>query len=337
VLAKSLIASTTDTSTTSARLRAPAKPKFPLINFVGSSLHSLFISVSSYFSLSQEAVFYPKMPRLSEVSYSHNATIAAITDYFEFLASMYMKESAILRPPEGGWPQITADGLREHGVDKTDEVVHLLRHLPYIDLLQDGTCFDTGPMGTGFCPWVIAAGRGEEDILWALMSTEGSLHLDDGLIPPHVIGLTKSRYDHFMLDTKLGVIYWPECVDTIRFKTPSPERIFDDPWDSEYTPEREGNWRGEGVAWPAVDFFELLKDMFRRLFFVPLSSRTVWLDENLAVDEEPMVRAVQTVYREHGWPDLERFRKHECLRAVEAMLQERFPEMAPGHEEYEYE
>jgi hypothetical protein len=191
-------------------------------------------------------------------------------------------------------------------------------------------------MGTGFYSW-LGATSWAGGIESALMSTEGSLYLDDGLIPPHVIGLTKSRDDHFMLDTKLGVIYWPECVDTIRYNPPSREPILDDPWDSEYTPEEEGIWRAAGLAWPVVDFFELLKDQFRRLFFVPLSSRTVWLDEHLRVSAEPVVRAVQTAYREHGWPDLERFRKHECLRAVEAMLQERFPDMAPGHEEYDYE
>ena len=47
--------------------------------------------------------------------------------------------------------------------------------------------------------------------------------------------------------------------------------------------------------------------------------------------------AVQAIFREHGWPDLERFRKQECLRAVEAALQDKFPAMARDHDEYDYE
>jgi len=61
----------------------------------------------------------PRMPWLSEVSYSREATVAAVNDYFEFLASMYIAKSAILRPPEGGWPEIAADGFRE-ALGKTD-------------------------------------------------------------------------------------------------------------------------------------------------------------------------------------------------------------------------
>ena len=47
------------------------------------------------------------MPWLREVSYSREATVAAVQDYFDFLASTYISKSAILRPPEGGWPNIT--------------------------------------------------------------------------------------------------------------------------------------------------------------------------------------------------------------------------------------
>jgi hypothetical protein len=55
------------------------------------------------------------------------------------------------------------------------------------------------------------------------------------------------------------------------------------------------------------------------------------------VDQAAGVRAVQAIYREHGWPDPEHYRKQDCLRAVEAALQENFPAMARGHDEYDYE
>jgi len=43
---------------------------------------------------------------------------------------MYLRESDVIEPPEGGWPNITTDSLQDLG--KTDEVISLLRHLPYI-------------------------------------------------------------------------------------------------------------------------------------------------------------------------------------------------------------
>jgi len=274
------------------------------------------------------------MPWFSEVSYSREATVAAVNDYFDFLASMYIAKSAVLRPPEGGWPEMAANGFRE-ALGKTDEVVLLLRNLPYLARLSQLSVIDAGPTCTGFCSW-LGATDSQEGMELALMITEGSLFHEDGLIPPHVIGLAHSQNDHFMLDTELGVIYWSDCPDGIRYN-PSREPILDFPYDSEYTPEEEEEWRAAGPAWAIVDFFELLKDQFRVLFFVPFSSRATYTDEHLNAEEAAGVLAVQAIYREHGWPDLERFRKQECLRAVEAALQEKFPAMACGHDEYDYE
>jgi hypothetical protein len=42
------------------------------------------------------------MPWLSEIRYSREATVAAVSGYFDFLASMYLDEEAILRPPAEG-------------------------------------------------------------------------------------------------------------------------------------------------------------------------------------------------------------------------------------------
>ncbi|KAK3896735.1 hypothetical protein C8A05DRAFT_39719 [Staphylotrichum tortipilum] len=93
-----------------------------------------------------------------------------------------------------------------------------------------------------------------------------------------------------------------------------------------------GNWvlgtAGLGPAWAVADFFELLKDQLRRLYFVSFSRRRVFADRNLRGERGAATPAVQAIYREHGWPDLERFRRDECLRAVEAALQARFPGIA---------
>lgn len=44
------------------------------------------------------------MPWLSEVSYSRDATVKVIREYYGFLVKMYLKESVILEPPDGGGP-----------------------------------------------------------------------------------------------------------------------------------------------------------------------------------------------------------------------------------------
>jgi hypothetical protein len=43
---------------------------------------------------------------LEDITYSREATIAAVTDYYTFLTRMYLNKSDITYPPSGGWPSI---------------------------------------------------------------------------------------------------------------------------------------------------------------------------------------------------------------------------------------
>lgn len=67
---------------------------------------------------------------LRRIAYSRQGTIAAITRYYKFLIDMYMDSDVVEYPPETGWPEITPATMQAIG--KTDEVIELLRHLPYI-------------------------------------------------------------------------------------------------------------------------------------------------------------------------------------------------------------
>lgn len=70
---------------------------------------------------------------LEDITYSHTDTIAAVSDYYKFLTTIYMDDSQVVYPPIGGWPTIIntdPDILRCLG--KSDEVISLLAHLPYI-------------------------------------------------------------------------------------------------------------------------------------------------------------------------------------------------------------
>lgn len=75
----------------------------------------------------------PPDPRLKNPStYNREQIVAAVTDFYQFLTTLpYVEPDDILYPPPEGWPQITKDRLAF--LNKTNEVIELLRHLPYLD------------------------------------------------------------------------------------------------------------------------------------------------------------------------------------------------------------
>jgi hypothetical protein len=276
------------------------------------------------------------MPRLSEIAYDHAATVRAISNYFDFLAKMYIDEADILRSPEGGWPEITPDRLRSLG--KTDKVNILLRYMPYLRSNIHGPTSEAevGPSGVQFFNWMEAIGNiGRRPGLDAEARSEEckvvteplNEHGEPGLTPPHAVGLTSTSDnvmdDRWILDTELGVIYWVSCPDRMRYE-PTREPVLDDSYD--YAPEGEREWRHE-PAWAVVDFFELLKDQFLQLFSVPVSPTSVRdIGDGFVPEVEGALPLAQAIYREHGWPDLNRYRKDTCLKAVRERLEERYGE-----------
>lgn len=265
------------------------------------------------------------MPELCDISYSEDECVAAIRDYYDFISKMYLDRSVIMEPPEGGWPMITPEIMEELG--KSDKVTSLLRRLPYIR--EPGNDFERIQVSArcAFSDWVdqvqeLIAGRTDGDDVRG--DTEGEDMPDD--VPAHVIGLTSGTDSPiFLLDTELGIVNWYECPGELYQSDPSREPIQDDPYD--YAAENEAEWRAEGAAWAIPDFFELLKDQFRELRFVPTGPRKV---HDSLVHRGPlaegMLPTLQDIYREHGWPDLEHYRKEDCLEAVRKALEEKFPD-----------
>lgn len=265
------------------------------------------------------------MPRLHEITYSRDATIAAIRDYYHFLTKMYLPTSAVIEPPPDGWPTITADSLRPLG--KTDEVIALLRHLPYICEPSDDTdrmqgapyCYFADYRSGRFDP-ALREGRGGD----VRILTEGP---DYDQVPAHVVGLTKAGQDNpiFLLDTRLGIVYWANGCPDGPGKQPSREQVVDAPED--YAPESEVEWRSDAPAWSVADFFELLKDEFRALHFVPLNSKSAFdTYTEFSEEEEGLIPMLQGIYRDCGWPDLNAYKKEECLEAVQKALEEHYPD-----------
>jgi hypothetical protein len=86
-----------------------------------------------------------------------------------------------------------------------------------------------------------------------------------------------------------------------------------------------------GPSWPIRDFFEMLKNHCRRLHFIPKDTKNlidVWTDLTVGGDPIPVgiPELLQGIYRKHGWPDLNRYRKQECLEEVKRELEEKYPE-----------
>ncbi|KAL2145272.1 hypothetical protein VTI28DRAFT_7640 [Corynascus sepedonium] len=158
--------------------------------------------------------------------------------------------------------------------------------------------------------------------------TEGWSDLPESM-SPHVVGLTRGSYLNlcFLLDTKLGVVFWEECHSDVK-RNPSREPIFGKEYDNGPT-EEETDFRCDSVAWAIPDFLEFLKDLFQQLFYVPVSPRVV----SYASALKEVMPILEAIYREHGWPDLERYRKQECLNAVQDLMEWRDPDRADRRRE----
>ncbi|KAK4508480.1 hypothetical protein PRZ48_002219 [Zasmidium cellare] len=263
------------------------------------------------------------MPRLDEITYSRQVCIDAVRDYYKFLIQVHLPEDCIDEPPEGGWPHITPENTP---LGKTDEVVALLRHMPYLRY-DHGAQFVEGAPLTTLVDWhyrlqvSMRTPRGEGEIDEGLrLVTEGLLFLEaPSSIPAHVMGLATGGRDceRFLLDTHLGIIYWLDCPSQVAGHAPweaYPEGVLDSAWDYAET-EEEALWR-DCPAWSVPDFFEMLKDQFRKVNIFPTGTgevRDVWSLKAEKVDKIP------ETFREHGWPDLEKYRKQECLDAIQVV------------------
>jgi hypothetical protein len=145
---------------------------------------------------------------------------------------------------------------------------------------------------------------------------------------PDIIGLWVGHQDSplVLLDTEYGIVYWPECNDEIRHGT-SQEQVQDnsDTWAS----QDEADWRCDAPAWTVTDFFAMLREQFEQLRFLPVNSRQVITSNYGYSDDSEMERMLQEIYREHGWPNLEHYRKEESIQAVEEALEGQYPDFFP--------
>lgn len=83
-------------------------------------------------------------PSHASGSYSREEIIGALRDFYELLIKLpYISPDALVVPPKGGWSGVNAPELRDRR--KTEEVIELLRHLPYLRAPSPGKRWMIGP------------------------------------------------------------------------------------------------------------------------------------------------------------------------------------------------
>jgi len=264
------------------------------------------------------------MPDIEDIDpYSRTATIGAISDFYQFLTKVYMKDSQVIRPPPEGWPSIVnVDPADLESFGKSDEVMSLLAHLPYIK--SPGNWHKDAEVAPNcvFADWqglfknIRGIGKAED----LRVITEGPTFADFNV--PHAFGLACGGRDTpvLVLDTQLGIVHWEDVPLGIETEI---EGVSYDP-DEDTMPEAEVTWRYDAGAWSIPDFFEVLKEQFRTQHWIPISPQMIWSAS--FTEGEGMVDLLKDVYREHGWPHLDRYRKAECLGAVRKALEEKHPD-----------
>ena len=143
--------------------------------------------------------------------YSRQEVIDEVTKFYAFLTTLHVPQSALHVPPPGGWPNITAES---HVLfKKNDEVMALMRHLPYIERNDHATAHPVYPLtacvdydGKFVRQQINFANETHQDL--DLLSIEPDD--EDEQVPSEVLCLASETSGAdgcwFLLDTDLGVI-----------------------------------------------------------------------------------------------------------------------------------
>jgi hypothetical protein len=137
----------------------------------------------------------PPDPRVGATSqYDREEVIAVVTEFYQFLAKLpYIEPADVLFPPASGWSNINHQNFA--GLGKSEEVIELLKRLPYIDMSgheyliapntypcdyrrepfqSPVTTKSTGwyvPIGSEFPPWVVPLTYGKRDGTYLMLDT----------------------------------------------------------------------------------------------------------------------------------------------------------------------
>ncbi|OBT85019.1 hypothetical protein VE02_04953 [Pseudogymnoascus sp. 03VT05] len=244
----------------------------------------------------------------------------------------------ILTPPAAGWPQADIVNFRKLG--KTDLVVEMLKHLPYIR--TDGNrgwrlgYDDTKPItyvkvpgttteeGTGGCKLAELEDGVNHAVLW-----DSGLEPHGQKLDAHVVPLTNGwQYGAWLLlDTEAGTITDFSLLGGISSSIRCPQSD-----------------RDAGLVWkhfrskPIKEFFKEWEEKYTSLEWIPIpdkngresgeifsQKRVSAASEDLAVSllafreiyrrNVLTVKEIQRIFMDYGWGSTD-FRKEECRKAL---------------------
>jgi len=132
---------------------------------------------------------------------SWKPVVEAVRDYYAFLANDLgaIPSECVVDAPEEGWPSITQSSLA--GLEKTDTVIELLRHLPYIAVSNThNTQIAFSTMAVDYREFgKCGVAKGTRNQFYPVGSEE---------FPPHVVVLTEEGEDYYgsllLLDVENG-------------------------------------------------------------------------------------------------------------------------------------
>lgn len=205
--------------------------------------------------------------------YNRQETIDAVTSFYQLLTKLpFIEPSDIFYPPPEGWPHITQETFA--CLNKTYEVIELLRHLPYINSRRE--------------KWQIIPETAPIDYV-----TKGPLEYlpfvpDDYKVPPWVINLTHSgrHGQSLMFDTSDGtsaVLYiffpLPKKVLTIVTGTVTEHNPSGGTYDPDYEKGDPRYWRVEcdDETTPLVEYLDRCKQKYLdSMWFPQIMDPSAW-------------------------------------------------------------
>lgn len=258
---------------------------------------------------------------LENTKYSRAETVSCVIDYYHFMVNMYLPGSVVKHPPPDGWPDITDTKIAAFGMDQ--EAAAVLRHLPYV--VNQSTMPQCAPR-TAFQDWDAFCGLLDDNPTSQDTMGKGGSESPDcwEQTPPHVVGLCGGGRDdgRFLLDTKLGIVHWNGCPSKMEEQHNTTLKIMRE-FVQDHVPDTEYDWRAKAPAWPVRMFFQLLKNEYRNLHFLP--THGPWqmnVYTTYAAERRPMVPMLQRIWEEHGWPGSRDFDKKKCLDAIKQACKE---------------
>ena len=134
--------------------------------------------------------------------YSFEETISSFSAFYLFLTELpYIPSSAVCHPPTAGWPSI--DEVTFSHLGKNQQVLKLLRHLPYLDGEDWNIAYDTKviPYNSPRVKDCLENGGSQEN--------SGLIPYGCESLPEHVISLTcgDSYGSWLMCDTNEGTLW----------------------------------------------------------------------------------------------------------------------------------